>query len=118
MSDTLEALVPEGGPPYYEVIDFDYANDAFPPTPFSIYAKYVGSDRWAMDEEDAACMWAETRWSDYEYPDEMCALVRHSDGRKWKVTVRVEAVPSFHGRSEEVFRTTSERGEHRREEER
>ena len=109
-------LAPDGGPPYYEVIDAEYVNDAFPPTPFTVYAKYVGSDRWAWDEEDAACMWAEERWSDYEYPDEMEALVTHSDGRKWKVTVRVEAVPSFHGRSEEVFRTASERGEHRREE--
>ena len=45
------APVPEGGPPYYEVIDAEYADDAFPPTPFTVCAKYVGSDRWAMDEE-------------------------------------------------------------------
>jgi hypothetical protein len=96
------APVPEGGPPYYEVIDAEYADDAFPPTPFTVCAKYVGSDRWAMDEEDAARMWAEERWSDYEYPDEMVVLVTHSDGRKWEVTVSVEAVPSFTGRSREV----------------
>jgi hypothetical protein len=47
-------------------------------------------------------MWAEERWSDYEYPDEMVVLVTHSDGRKWEVTVSVEAVPSFTGRSREV----------------
>ena len=93
--------------PYYEVIDFRCANDKFPPTPFRVYAQFVADEPWAMDEEDAACMWAEDRFSDYDYPDEMHALVTHSDGRKWEVVVKIEAVPSFTGRSE-VFRTRSD----------
>ena len=88
--------------PYYEVVDFDYANDEFPPKGYRVHAFCIPREPWAMDEEDAACMWAEERFSDYDYPDEMVALVTRSDGRKWKVTVSVESVPSFHGRSEEV----------------
>lgn len=88
--------------PYYEVIDAEYANDAHPPTPWRVSAKPSTQGAWATDEEDAACMWAEARWSYYDHPDEMEALVTHSDGRKWKVTVTVEAVPSFSGRAEEV----------------
>lgn len=94
--------------PYYDVVDAEYADDAFPPKPFRVWARCVTGEPWAMDEEDAACMWAEERFADYDYPDEMEALVTHSDGRKWKVTVTIEAVPSFHGRSEEMFRTSSE----------
>lgn len=90
--------------PYYEVIDAEYANDAYPPTPWRVFARPSTDGRWATDEEDAACMWAEERWSDYDHPDEMEALVTHSDGRKWRVTVSVEAVPSFHGRSNEEER--------------
>lgn len=93
------------GVPYYEVIDVldaEYADESFLARSFRVYAKCVPGERWALDEEDAACMWAEERWSDYDYPDEMVGLVTHSDGRKWRVTVTVEAVPSFHGRSEEV----------------
>ena len=88
--------------PYYEVIDAEYANDAYPPTPWRVSAKPSTEGEWATDEEDAACMWAEARWSDYDHPDEMEALVTHSDGRKWRVTVTVEAVPAFHGSSEEA----------------
>lgn len=87
--------------PFYEVIDAEYADDAFLPTPFRVYAKCVPEQPWAMDEEEAACMWAEERWHDYDYPDEMEAIVTHSDGRKWKVNVTVEAVPAFHGRAKE-----------------
>lgn len=88
--------------PYYEVIDAESANDAFPPEAFRVFARHVPGEEWALDEEDAACMWADARHADYDYPNEMEALVTHSDGRKWRVTVTVEAVPSFHGRSEEV----------------
>lgn len=88
--------------PYYEVIDADYENDTEPPTPWRIPAAHAPGAEWAWDEEDAACMWADAHHADYDYPDEMEALVTHSDGRKWRVTVTVEAVPSFHGRSEEV----------------
>lgn len=87
--------------PYYEVIDAEYADDAFPQT-WRISARPVSGREWAMDEEEAACLWAEERWSYYDHPDEMEAIVTHSDGRKWKVTVTIEAVPAFHGSSEEV----------------
>lgn len=89
--------------PYYDVMGAEYADEAFLPRPFRVYATCVPGEPWAMDEEDAACMWADARHADYDYPDEMEALVTHSDGRKWRVTVTVEAVPSFHGRSEEVL---------------
>lgn len=88
--------------PYYEVIDADHENDTDPPTPWRIPAAHVPEAEWAWDEEDAACMWAEARWSDYDYPDEMVALVTHSDGRKWRVLVAVEMIPSFRGHVEQV----------------
>jgi hypothetical protein len=87
---------------YYDVVDARYADDIFLPTPFRVFATCVPGQEWAMDEEDAACMWAEKRWSNHDYPDEMEATVTHSDGRKWLVTVTVEAIPSFHGHSREV----------------
>lgn len=90
------------GTPYYDVMGAEYADEAFLPLPFRVYAKCVPGEPWAMDEEDAACMWAEERWSDYDHPDEMEAIVMHSDGRKWRVTVTVESVPSFHGVSDQV----------------
>ncbi len=80
------------GVQYYEVVAAEYANDAFPPKPFRVFAQCVPGAQWATDEEDAACLWAEERFSDY---DDMVALVTHSDGRKWQITVTIDPVPSF-----------------------
>lgn len=88
--------------PYYEVIDAEYGDEAFLPPTWRIPAQPNGRDEWAMDEEEAACLWAEERWSDYDHPEEMEAIVTHSDGRKWKVNVKVEMRPAFVGSSTEV----------------
>jgi hypothetical protein len=88
--------------PYYEVQHADYVDDAFPPKPLRVFAMCVPGQAWAMDEEDAACEWAEQNFAHEDYPDVMETLVTHSDGRKWRVTVTVETVPVFRGRSKEV----------------
>lgn len=93
------------GLPCYAVVDADYADDAFPPMPFRVLARYctaAPAEPWARDEEEAACVWAEHVWTDHDYPDELTAIVTAPDGRRYRVEVRVEAVPSFTGRSTEV----------------
>lgn len=81
---------------YYEVIDACYENDEDEqPEPWCVSSVVTEGGAWALDEEDAACMWAEVFWHEYEYPDELNAIVTRSDGRKWRVKVSVEQVPSF-----------------------
>lgn len=80
---------------YYEVIDACYENDDEQPVPWCVSSTVTVGGAWAMDEEDAACIWAEKFWHEYECPEEMNAIVTRSDGRKWRVTVSVEQVPSF-----------------------
>lgn len=87
---------------FYEVIDAEAANDAFPPRPFRVPAKVQSDGFFAIDAEDAACQWAEHRWADYDHPDWMDALVTDPEGGKWRVEVKVEAVPSFSGRAAKV----------------
>lgn len=90
--------------PHYEVIDADSENDAFPPTPMRVPARppRPTGGEWAIDVEDAACQWAEEHWPHHDYPDEMRAVVTDPEGVRWRVTVTVEAVPSFTGHANRI----------------
>ena len=50
--------------------------------------------KWAMDEDDAAEMWAEEMWAHNDHPDEMIALVTY-DGKTTRRVVTVESAPVF-----------------------
>lgn len=90
--------------PFYEVIDADSANDAFPPRPFKVPARSRASDPWAIDVEDAACQWAEEVWPFRGYPVYLAAIVTDPDGERWRVEISVEAVPSFTSTARKVSR--------------
>lgn len=61
----------------------------------------MNGQEWAMDVEDAAAMWAEKVHPDFDFPDEMTAIVIDPFEKKWRCTVTVEAVPSFHAIAKE-----------------
>jgi hypothetical protein len=88
-------------PTYYEVVDADTEHDAYPSV-YRVLARPGFGDEWAQDAEQAAEVWAEHRHADHDYPDEMRAVVTDPDGKKWRVTVKVEVVPAFHGYAEEI----------------
>lgn len=87
---------------FYEVIDADSADDAFPPRPFKVPARVQVEGDWAIDATDAACQWAEEVWPHHDYPDSLAAIVTDPDGVKWRVEISVEAVPSFTGTARKV----------------
>jgi len=71
--------------------DGDYLRE-LPSTP--------GKDRvWAMDEEDAARVWADDVHADMEYPNEMDCIVTNPDGERFTVTVYAEPSVTFHASS-------------------
>lgn len=88
--------------PFYEVIDADSADDAFPPRPFKVPARVQVEGDWAIDATDAACQWAEEVWPHHDYPDSLAAIVTDPDGVRWRVEISVEAVPSFTGTARKV----------------
>ena len=94
---TFTGIAPVG-PTYYEVMHADEEHDTFPSV-CQVLARPGFGDEWALDAEDAATIWAERRHADYEYPDEMRAIVTDPEGKKWRVTVGVEIVASFHARA-------------------
>lgn len=88
-------------PRFYTVAD---QNRAYPRTyPNRPATMDTPPDSWAMDVKDAARLWAEYHHNDYGCPDTMTALVTDPDGKRWRVEVCVETVPSFH-----VFRAPKE----------
>ena len=88
-------------PCFYTVTD---ENGAYPRTyPNRPATMDAPSDSWAVDVEDAARLWAKYHHGDYDDPDSMTALVTDPNGKRWRVEVRVESVPSFH-----VFRAPKE----------
>lgn len=54
------------------------------------------ADKWAIDAEDAAQMWADDAWPHYDHPDEMACLVTSPGGTPTRYIVTVEHVPSFY----------------------
>jgi hypothetical protein len=54
-----------------------------------------GRGKWALDAENAAEMYADSRYADCEYPDELTVCVRDPEGVLTKWTVTVEMRPSF-----------------------
>jgi hypothetical protein len=87
--------------PVYEVIDAETENDTFVSV-FRVPARGVDGKNWATDVEDAACQWAEEKFSDYDYPREMHAIVTDPQGIRWKVDIQIESVPSFSGTAKRI----------------
>lgn len=83
--------------PYYEVVDADSIDDAFPPRPWKVVAKVMSHGDWAISVEDAAEQWADAHHADHDYPEEMRCVVTDPTGQRWDVTVSVETVAAFHG---------------------
>jgi hypothetical protein len=83
---------PEKDTTYYEVVEADSVDDTYPREPYRVCAHPSKDESWAMGAEDAACMWAERNHAYYDYPEEMNAIVTDPTGKKWRVTVAMEAV--------------------------
>ena len=85
----------------YTVWDVDEEEDSGRDVP----AKGAVKFQWwevASDPEHAAEMWAEQRWSDYDYPDEMECFVRAPDGSVTRYKVAVEPTVNFNACQSEV----------------
>ena len=85
---------------YYEVIDAEAENDAFPTVHKFLtkqhYHEFLEDWEWAYGIEEAARLWAEKVWANHDYSDEMTAIVTEPNGTKHRVLVTVEARPHFH----------------------
>ena len=87
---------------YYEVIDAEAENDAFPTVHKFLteqhYHEFLEDWDWAYGIEEAARLWAEKVWASHDYADEMTAIVTEPDGKKHRIHITVEARPHFHAR--------------------
>ncbi len=85
---------------HYTVIDASYADEPELADEWRISAEPVSHEVWATDEFDAAAQWADAHWDTQDRPETMVAIVTHSDGRRWRVRMRVEFEPIFNGYAE------------------
>jgi hypothetical protein len=93
-------------PRWYLVVDADDA-DCECPVFFRVPGNREASDKsknfphdYAFNEQQAAEMWAEYYWSEFECPEQMECIVTDPEGKKWRCEVYIELTPSCTAYSE------------------